>query len=68
MACCLPRWQKHRTIIGNNTGTGCNSVLIAPITVGDNAYVAAGSSFVTDDGAMFLNTVVVGCNRTTANI
>ena len=40
--------NKHKTIIGNNTGTGCNSVLIAPITIGDNAYVAAGSS-ITDD-------------------
>ena len=40
--------NKHKTIIGNNTGTGCNSVLIAPITVGDNAYVAAGST-ITDD-------------------
>jgi len=40
--------KKHRTTIGNNTGTGCNSVLIAPITIGDNAYVAAGST-ITDN-------------------
>ncbi|MEM7713276.1 MAG: bifunctional UDP-N-acetylglucosamine diphosphorylase/glucosamine-1-phosphate N-acetyltransferase GlmU, partial [Cyanobacteria bacterium P01_A01_bin.68] len=40
--------KKHQTIIGNNTGTGCNSVLIAPITIGDNSYVAAGST-ITDN-------------------
>ncbi|MGB3652054.1 MAG: bifunctional UDP-N-acetylglucosamine diphosphorylase/glucosamine-1-phosphate N-acetyltransferase GlmU [Rivularia sp. (in: cyanobacteria)] len=40
--------KKHRTIIGNNTGTGSNSVLVAPITIGNNAYVAAGST-ITDD-------------------
>ncbi len=40
--------NKHRTIIGNNTGTGCNSVLIAPISIGNHAYVAAGST-ITDD-------------------
>ena len=40
--------KKHRTIIGNNVGTGCNSVLIAPIAIGNNSYVAAGST-ITDD-------------------
>ncbi len=40
--------KKHRTIIGNNTGTGSNSVLVAPITLGNNVYVAAGST-ITDD-------------------
>ena len=40
--------KKHQTIIGNNTGTGCNSALIAPITIGDNSYVAAGST-ITDN-------------------
>ncbi|MEO1429248.1 MAG: bifunctional UDP-N-acetylglucosamine diphosphorylase/glucosamine-1-phosphate N-acetyltransferase GlmU [Cyanobacteria bacterium J06632_19] len=40
--------NKHKTTIGNNTGTGSNSVLVAPITLGNNVYVAAGST-VTDD-------------------
>ncbi|MBV6627912.1 MAG: bifunctional UDP-N-acetylglucosamine diphosphorylase/glucosamine-1-phosphate N-acetyltransferase GlmU [Rivularia sp. (in: Bacteria)] len=40
--------NKHKTTIGNNTGTGSNSVLVAPITLGNDVYVAAGST-VTDD-------------------
>ena len=36
--------KKHRTIIGDNTKTGANSVLIAPITLGSNVTVGAGSS------------------------
>ena len=40
--------KKHRTIIGDRTKTGSNSVLVAPITVGDNVYIAAGST-VTED-------------------
>ncbi len=40
--------NKHRTIIGNNTGTGSNSVLVAPITLGNNSYVAAGSTITQD--------------------
>ncbi|MGP0128070.1 MAG: bifunctional UDP-N-acetylglucosamine diphosphorylase/glucosamine-1-phosphate N-acetyltransferase GlmU [cyanobacterium endosymbiont of Rhopalodia musculus] len=40
--------QKHPTIIGNGTKTGANSVLVAPVTLGDNVTVAAGS-VVTDN-------------------
>ena len=36
--------KKHRTIIGNNAFIGSNSNLIAPVEVGDNAFVAAGST------------------------
>jgi bifunctional UDP-N-acetylglucosamine pyrophosphorylase/glucosamine-1-phosphate N-acetyltransferase len=35
--------QKHRTKIGKNVRTGSNSVLIAPVEIGDDAYTAAGS-------------------------
>jgi bifunctional UDP-N-acetylglucosamine pyrophosphorylase / glucosamine-1-phosphate N-acetyltransferase len=35
---------KSQTIIGDNTFIGCNSNLIAPITIGKDAYVAAGST------------------------
>ncbi len=35
--------KKSRTVIGDNVGTGSNSVLVAPVTVGDNAFVAAGT-------------------------
>jgi len=36
--------NKHKTQIGNNAFIGCNTNLIAPVTVGDGAYVAAGST------------------------
>jgi bifunctional UDP-N-acetylglucosamine pyrophosphorylase/glucosamine-1-phosphate N-acetyltransferase len=38
--------NKHRTVIGNDAHTGSNSVLVAPITVGDGATIAAGSTVV----------------------
>ncbi len=40
--------KKHRTTIGDRTKTGSNSVLVAPITVGNDVYIAAGST-VTED-------------------
>ncbi|QSJ16809.1 bifunctional UDP-N-acetylglucosamine diphosphorylase/glucosamine-1-phosphate N-acetyltransferase GlmU [Nostoc sp. UHCC 0702] len=40
--------NKHPTKIGDRTATGSNSVLVAPVTLGDDVYVAAGST-VTDD-------------------
>ena len=38
------RAQKHRTVIGNNCFIGCNTNLVAPVTLGDGAYTAAGST------------------------
>jgi bifunctional UDP-N-acetylglucosamine pyrophosphorylase/glucosamine-1-phosphate N-acetyltransferase len=35
---------KHRTLIGDDVHTGSNSVLVAPITIGTGATVAAGST------------------------
>ncbi|MEG3850881.1 bifunctional UDP-N-acetylglucosamine diphosphorylase/glucosamine-1-phosphate N-acetyltransferase GlmU [Microcoleus sp. herbarium19] len=40
--------NKHKTIIGDRTKTGSNSVLVAPITLGEDVTVAAGSA-VTED-------------------
>lgn len=40
--------KKHRTIIGDYTGTGSNSVLVAPVSIGNNAYIAAGSTITED--------------------
>jgi bifunctional UDP-N-acetylglucosamine pyrophosphorylase / glucosamine-1-phosphate N-acetyltransferase len=40
--------RKHRTVIGNNTKTGSNTVLVAPLTLGDNVTVAAGSTLTED--------------------
>jgi bifunctional UDP-N-acetylglucosamine pyrophosphorylase/glucosamine-1-phosphate N-acetyltransferase len=36
--------KKHRTTIGNDAFIGCNSNLVAPVTVGEGAYIAAGST------------------------
>ncbi|TLY59233.1 MAG: UDP-N-acetylglucosamine diphosphorylase/glucosamine-1-phosphate N-acetyltransferase, partial [Gammaproteobacteria bacterium] len=36
--------NKHRTIIADDAHTGSNSVLVAPITVGAGATIAAGST------------------------
>ncbi len=36
--------NKSLTQIGNNVFIGCNSNLVAPVTIEDNAYVAAGST------------------------
>ena len=36
--------KKYRTVIGDNAFVGCNSNLVAPVTIGDGAYVAAGST------------------------
>jgi bifunctional UDP-N-acetylglucosamine pyrophosphorylase/glucosamine-1-phosphate N-acetyltransferase len=40
--------RKHRTIIEDGAFIGCNANLIAPVTIGKDAYVAAGST-ITDD-------------------
>ena len=39
---------KHQTVIGDGAFIGSDSQLIAPVTIGKGAYVAAGSS-ITDD-------------------
>ncbi len=36
--------EKHRTVIGDRAFIGCNVNMLAPLTVGDGAYVAAGST------------------------
>ena len=39
---------KNRCVIGNDAFIGCNTNLIAPVTLADRAYTAAGST-ITDD-------------------
>lgn len=39
--------NKHVTQVGNNCFVGANSTLVAPIKVGDNATIAAGSTITT---------------------
>jgi len=40
--------NKHETKIGNDVRIGSDSMLVAPVTIGDGAYTAAGS-VVTED-------------------
>ena len=51
---------KFRTKIGNNAFVGCNSNLVAPVTVEDGAYIAAGSTITTTVPA---NSLAVGRAR-----
>ena len=46
--------EKHRTVVGEQVRIGSDSMLVAPVTIGDGAYTAAGS-VITEDvppGAM----------------
>lgn len=40
--------QKHKTVIGDHSFIGCNTNLVAPVTVEKNSYVAAGSTITED--------------------
>jgi bifunctional UDP-N-acetylglucosamine pyrophosphorylase / glucosamine-1-phosphate N-acetyltransferase len=46
--------RKHPTVIGDNVKTGSDTVFVAPVTVGDDAWTAAGSVITRDipDGAL----------------
>ena len=47
---------KYRTEIGAGSFVGSNSALVAPVTIGDNAYIASGSVITEDveEGALAL--------------
>jgi len=40
--------EKHHTVVGDHVRIGSDSMLVAPITIGDGAYTAAGS-VITED-------------------
>ncbi len=40
--------NKHTTVIGDGAFIGTDSQLVAPVTVGDNAFIAAGSTITRD--------------------
>lgn len=42
------RVEKHRTQIGDNAFIGCHTALVAPVRIGEGAYIAAGS-VITED-------------------
>jgi bifunctional UDP-N-acetylglucosamine pyrophosphorylase/glucosamine-1-phosphate N-acetyltransferase len=39
---------KHRTVVGRHSFVGSDSVLVAPVTIADGAYVGAGSTVTAD--------------------
>jgi bifunctional UDP-N-acetylglucosamine pyrophosphorylase/glucosamine-1-phosphate N-acetyltransferase len=43
ITCNYDGFNKHRTLIGQSVFIGSNSALVAPVTIGDGALVAAGS-------------------------
>ena len=52
--------EKHRTTVGRNCFLGCNVNLVAPLTLGDGVFVAAGTT-VTDVADE--NSFVIGSSR-----
>ncbi|MCQ2358619.1 MAG: bifunctional UDP-N-acetylglucosamine diphosphorylase/glucosamine-1-phosphate N-acetyltransferase GlmU [Phascolarctobacterium sp.] len=40
--------KKHRTVVGDNAFVGCNTNLVAPVTVEANTYIGAGSTITKD--------------------
>jgi bifunctional UDP-N-acetylglucosamine pyrophosphorylase / glucosamine-1-phosphate N-acetyltransferase len=48
ITCNYDGFNKHRTVIGKNAFIGSNTALVAPVTVGDGAYVATGSVVTSD--------------------
>lgn len=40
--------NKHQTVIGNNVFVGSDCQLVAPVTIGDDATIGAGSTITTD--------------------
>lgn len=54
ITCNYDGFFKHKTIIGADVFVGSNTVMVAPVTVGDNSLTAAGSVITVDvpEGAM----------------
>jgi bifunctional UDP-N-acetylglucosamine pyrophosphorylase/glucosamine-1-phosphate N-acetyltransferase len=48
ITCNYDGFSKHRTVIGRDAFIGSNTALVAPVTVGDGAYVATGSVVIQD--------------------
>jgi len=57
--CNYDGFNKHKTVIGADAFIGSDSQLVAPITVGRGAYVASGTTVVTDvpDDALALGRI-----------
>jgi bifunctional UDP-N-acetylglucosamine pyrophosphorylase/glucosamine-1-phosphate N-acetyltransferase len=40
--------EKHRSVVGEGAFIGCNVNIVSPVNVGENAYIAAGTTVTTD--------------------
>jgi bifunctional UDP-N-acetylglucosamine pyrophosphorylase / glucosamine-1-phosphate N-acetyltransferase len=50
-------YDKHTTAIGDRCMVGCDTQLVAPVALGNDVYVASGSTILTDvqDGALVMS-------------
>jgi bifunctional UDP-N-acetylglucosamine pyrophosphorylase/glucosamine-1-phosphate N-acetyltransferase len=48
ITCNYDGFAKHRTAIGEGAFVGTNSSLVAPVTIGANAYIGSGSVITQD--------------------
>ena len=48
ITCNYDGFVKHPTVVGTNAFVGSNSTLVAPVTIGDGAMIAAGSVITAD--------------------
>lgn len=57
ITCNYDGFRKHRTVIGDRVQVGSDSQLVAPVRLGDDVYVATGTTVRRDvpDGAMVFN-------------
>lgn len=57
ITCNYDGFRKHRTVVGDRVMIGSDSQLVAPVTLGDDAYVATGTTVMKDvpGGALVFN-------------
>jgi len=57
ITCNYDGFRKHRTTIGARVQVGSDSQLVAPVTIGDDAYIASGTTVMKDvaPGALVFN-------------
>ena len=48
ITCNYDGWKKYQTVIGDNVFLGSDTQLVAPVTIGEGAIIAAGAT-VTED-------------------
>ncbi len=52
--------KKHKTVVGNDVFIGCNCNLVAPLTIENNCFIAAGTTVTKD---LPLNSFCIGRSR-----